>query len=118
MNETHEVISAFLDDEPFDSSELAEALSEPTGRDLLIDVIALRHLTRTEGKEAPSLADQKPWRASLRALAAVAAVLVALVGAYLVGARRSEMAMSAAPPATRVVQAPAAWQDVPPGRMR
>ena len=39
MNNTHDVISAFLDDEPFDSSTLAEALSEPAGRDLLIDLI-------------------------------------------------------------------------------
>jgi len=28
------------------------------------------------------------------------------------------VAMSEAPPATRVVQAPAAWQDLPAGRMR
>jgi len=44
-------------------------------------------------------------------------VLVALVGGYLVGARRTESRMSAAPPATRVVQAPAAWTVVPAGRM-
>ena len=118
MSDTHEVISAFLDDEPFDSRTLAEALSEPAGRDLLIDLIALRHLTQIEGKDASPLRDRKPWRASLRALAAVAAVLVCVVGGYLVGERRSEIAMSAAPPATRVVQAPAAWQDVPAGRTR
>jgi len=118
MSEPHEVISAFLDDEPFNSSELAEALSNPAGRDLLIDLIALRHLAQTEGKAAPALTDPKPWRSSLRAILAVAAVLVALVGGYLVGERRHEVAMSAAPPATRVVPAPAAWQDVPVGRMR
>jgi hypothetical protein len=118
MNDPHEVISAFLDDEPFNPTQLADALSEPAGRDLLIDLMALRHLANTEGKTAPALTDRKPWDSSLRALIAVAAVLVALVGGYLVGDRRSEAAMSAAPPATRVVQAPAAWQDVPAGRMR
>ena len=118
MSETHAVISAFLDDEPFDAGELAEALSEPAGRDLLIDLMALRHLVQTEGKATPASADRTPWRSSLRALAAVAAVLVALAGGYFAGQRRSEVAMSAAPPATRVVQAPAAWQDVPAGRMR
>jgi hypothetical protein len=118
MSDTHEVISAFLDDEPFNASRLAEALSEPAGRDLLIDLIALRHLLQTEGKEVTGLIDQKPRRSALRAFVAVAAVLVALVGGYLVGARRSELATSTAPPPTRVVQAPAAWQDVPAGRMR
>lgn len=118
MSDTHEVISAFLDDEPFDSRELAKALSEPAGRDLLIDLIALRHLTQIDGKEASPLRDRTPWRSSLRAIAAVAAVLVALVGGYVVGERRNEEARSVAPPATRVVQAPAAWQDVPAGRTR
>ena len=118
MSDAHEVISAFLDDEPFDSRQLAQALSEPTGRDLLVDLVALRHLVRTEGIDASALRDQKPRRSPLRALVAVAAVLVALVGGYFVGQRRSDMALSAAPPATRVVPAPAAWQDLPRGRMR
>jgi hypothetical protein len=117
MSDTHEVISAFLDDEPFDSRDLAEALSQPAGRDLLIDLVALRHLTQTEGTEAPTLSDRQPRRSSWRALAAVAAVVVALVGGYLAGQRRSEVVMSAAPPATRIVEAPAAWKNVPSGRM-
>jgi hypothetical protein len=116
MSDSQEVISAFLDDEPFDANALAQALSEPSGRELLIDLLALRHLVRTEGKDVVAPSDRKPWRRSLRALVA-AAVLVALVGGYLIGQRRSESAMSAAPPATRVVQAPAAWKDVPSGRM-
>ena len=118
MNETHEVISAFLDDEPFDPSQLAKALAEPAGRDLLIDLIALRHLARSDDKEPHTLRAQKPWRASLRAIVAAAAVLVALVGGYLVGERRSETGLPGAPAATRVVDAPPAWQQLPPGRMR
>ena len=118
MSDTHEVISAFLDDEPFSASALAEALGEPAGRDLLIDLIALRHLTQADGRIAPARTDRKPWRSSPRALVAAAAVVVALVGGYLVGERRRDAAMSVAPPATRVVQAPAAWQDVPVGRTR
>jgi len=117
MSDSHEVISAFLDDEPFDSNALAQALSGPSGRELLIDVLALRHLVRTEGKEASALTAPTSWRSSLRALVAVAALVVALVGGYLVGERRRESVMSAAPSATRVVQAPAAWKDVPSGRM-
>ncbi len=118
MSDTHEVISAFLDDERFDSTVLVEALSEPAGRDLLIDLIALRHLAQTDGKDAHALNDHKSWCSSLRALAAVAAIFVALVGGYLAGAHRNSVAMSEAPPATRVVQAPTAWQDLPAGRMR
>jgi len=40
--ETYDVISAFLDNEPFDSVELARALAEPDGRELLLDLVALR----------------------------------------------------------------------------
>jgi len=117
MSEGYEVISAFLDDEPFNAIALAETLSEPAGRDLLVDLIALRHLTLAEGKDASALNSQQPRGFSWRALVAVAAVLVALVGGYLAGQRRSEVVMSVAPPATRVVQAPAAWKTVPSGRM-
>ncbi len=42
MSSTHEVISAFLDEEPFDSEELMDALSDPAGRALLIDLVALQ----------------------------------------------------------------------------
>jgi hypothetical protein len=118
MSDTHEVISAFLDDEPFDARKLAEALSESGGRDLLIDLVALRHLTQTESKEAAAAAVQKPRRPALHALAAVAAVLVVFVGGYLVGERRSDVLTSAPPAATRIVEAPAAWQELPSGRMR
>ena len=118
MSDTYEVISTFLDDEPFDANALAVALSEPAGRDLLIDLIALRHLTLADGKAAPAWTDHKKWRSSPRALVAAAAVVMALAGGYLVGARRRDVAMSVAPPATRVVQAPVAWQDVPIGRVR
>jgi hypothetical protein len=118
MNDTHEIISAFLDDEPFDASQLVEALSDRAGRDLLIDLIALRHLAQTDSKERDTSRDRKPWRSSLRAMVAAAAVLVALVGGYLVGERRSETGLPEVPAATRVVDAPPTWQELPPGRMR
>ncbi len=113
MNDTHEVISAFLDDEPFDPSQLAEALSEPAGRDLLIDLVALRHLAQTDDEEPHTSRDPKPWRLSLRSMVAAAAVFVALVGGYLIGERRSQFAVAEAPSPTHVVEAPAAWQNLP-----
>jgi negative regulator of sigma E activity len=118
MSDTHEVISAFLDDEPFDARLLMEALSEPAGRDLLIDLIALRHLAQPVENERSVSRNVKPWRSPLRAAMAAAAVLVALVGGYLAGERRSETSVREAPAATRVVDAPSAWQEVPAGRMR
>ena len=117
MSDSHEVISAFLDDEAFDANALARALSEPAGRELLLDLVALRHLVRADAKEATALTNPKPKHSTLRALVAAAAVFVALVGGYFAGVRRGESSMSSAPPATRVVQAPAAWKDVPSGRM-
>jgi hypothetical protein len=112
MNDNHEVISAFLDDEPFDASELAAALSEPGGRDLLIDLVALHHLVQAGGHEV-SVRQEQPPRTGFRAWAAAAAVLVALAGGYLVGERQSQAPESAPPAATRVVEAPSTWQTLP-----
>ncbi len=116
MNDTHDVISAFLDDEPFDSRQLAQALSEPDGRDLLIDLLALRHLAQP-GKAVVNAFEQKPRRSAVYGLVAAAAVVLALAGGYLVGQRQDGMT-SNPPPATRVVEVSAAWQDAPVGRMR
>jgi hypothetical protein len=118
MNDTHEVISAFLDDEPFEASRLVEALSDPAGRDLLIDLIALRHLAQTDAKDRHTSRERTPRRSSLRATMAAAAVLVALIGGYLVGERRSETGLRETPAATRVIDAPPAWQEIPAGRMQ
>lgn len=43
-----DVISAFLDNEPFDAQALASSLAEPGGRELLLDLIALRSLVQDE----------------------------------------------------------------------
>jgi hypothetical protein len=118
MSDASDVISAFLDDEPFDPGRLAEALGDPAGRDLLLDLIALRHLTQTDEREAAAFTAHASTRSALRPALAAAAVLVALAGGYLAGGYHREMALSAAPPATRVVPAPGAWQEIPLGRMR
>jgi len=117
MSDTHEVISAFLDDEPFDPSQLAEALSEPAGRALLLDFLAMRHLVQPPGHQVPASLEQRRRPARLKAFLAAAAVFVAVAGGYLVGQRAGVVA-SEAPPASRVADAPAAWQEVIPGRMR
>ena len=51
--DTHEVVSAFLDDEPFEPADLARALADPGGRQLLLDLVGLRALVRDEPIAAP-----------------------------------------------------------------
>ena len=48
----HEVISAFVDNEPFDANALATSLAEPGGRELLLDMLALRAVVQEEGSGA------------------------------------------------------------------
>jgi hypothetical protein len=115
MSSTHEVISAFLDDEPFDPQALVAALSDPAGRALLIDLIALRRIVQP-ADAAPTIRRAtvvwgRPWRAA----AAAAMLCLALAGGYLVGERRAVTTPSEAPPATRIVEA---VPFVPSGGMR
>jgi hypothetical protein len=104
MSSTHEVISAFLDDEPFDPQELANTLSDPTGRTLLIDLIALRQIVQLTDA-APAISAANPVRRPWRLAAAAAALFFALAGGYLVGERRAVATSSEAPPPTRIVEA-------------
>lgn len=108
MNDRYEIVSAFLDDEPVDANQLAQALSEPEGRALLLDLLALRHVVQ------PSSASVESKRRSpLRILVAAAAIVVALLGGYFAGQFRSEAARAAAPSPTRVIEAPGDWQALP-----
>ena len=52
--DNHDVISAFLDNEPFDAAALAQSLADPRGRELLLDLVAVRTLVRDESIPAPS----------------------------------------------------------------
>ena len=108
MTDTHAVISAFLDDEPFDAAELAAALSDPAGRTLLIDLVALRHIVQPDEPAATAAAGT--FRSRWRPLLATAAMLVALAGGYVLGDRRSAVESSEPPAPTRVVQE-TTWQS-------
>ena len=104
-SKSQEVITAFIDDEPFDAQALVEALSAPAGRELMIDLVALRRLVQpTEDAQAIRTAD--PVQHRPRRLAAAAAVLLTtLAGGYLIGERRAASTPAEAPPPTRVVEA-------------
>ena len=105
--ENADVISAFLDNEPFDPVALARALAEPCGRDALIDFIALRHVVNEEAALEPK-SSAAPPRSRWRGLVAAAAVITALAGGYAVGRGQTGSESTSddisAPQPTRVVE--------------
>jgi hypothetical protein len=107
MSQTHEVISAFLDGEAFDPAALGEALADPDGRTMLIDLLALRHLVAASPDVSAVV---RPRRAPRRTLAVAAAALVlATFLGYSLGGRRAAAA-DVAPTPTRIVQPTTGWQ--------
>ena len=106
MNRTHEVISALLDNESIDPQELAAALSDPAGRQLLIDFVALRHVVQPADAVPPIRAVDRPRR-PWRVVAAAAALFLALATGYVAGDRQggATSPSNEAPRPARVVQA-------------
>jgi hypothetical protein len=78
----HDVISTFLDNEPFDPRELSASLGTPEGRDLLLDLIALR--TVVQPAAPASVNAPAPARVIHWSVAAAAAVVL-LASGYLAG---------------------------------
>ncbi len=122
MTQTHEVISVFLDDEPFDAAELRAALEDPTGRELLIDLVALRQMAQLTVPE-PAIASERPARVRVpwRWLLAAAALIVAVAGGFFAGRHLNQPAelASTAPAATRTIDIRSAeWQEAPAGAVR
>jgi hypothetical protein len=109
-----EVISAFIDNEPFDSEELANALATPEGRDFLIDAIILRRLTRSTDQAVASTSKSTIGRR----LSLVAAVILAAVASFQLGQRHGLNATIRAPEPTRVISGGLAWQNPPRGGIR
>jgi hypothetical protein len=103
---TQEVISAFLDNEPFDANELAHALAEPGGRELLLDLMALRAVVQEDSAAGATPVVIRTAARQRRRWAAVgfaAATLLFGVGSIL--------AVKALRPGT---SSPSAEADVPP----
>jgi hypothetical protein len=78
-----DVISAFLDNEPFDAGELASVLSEPDGRATLLQLIGLRHIVQPSASDARTAlpARRRPLVRWLQA----AVVLLAVGAGYALG---------------------------------
>jgi hypothetical protein len=101
-----DVISAFLDNEPFDADELSAALADPAGRAALVDLIALRQLVHDDAGTMP-VVHARPRR-SWRLMAAGIALPIALVAGYGLGwraaaAQAPDVAAEAPPAPTRVI---------------
>lgn len=111
MNSNHDVISAFLDDEPFEPRALAEALAHPAGRDLLVDFVLLRYIAQLQ-ESAGGVAPRPETRSRPLYLVAAAAVVVALLGGYQLGQRQATEDSIRPPAPTRVVQSEPVWQEL------
>ena len=102
---THEVISAFLDDEPFESADLAAALADPEGRRLLLDLMALRTLVRSDPLGPPAhhapLAISRPKWIAVGFLAA--SVLFGAGAAWLLPSRLRNPTDDVPPTPTHVI---------------
>ena len=118
MNEMDSTISAMLDDEPVDATALAAALETREGRELLIDLIALRHLVQAPAASPVRTMMRRPQY--VQRLVAAAAVVIAAISGYAIGERRggADAAVAAAPSPTRVVESSATWQPLPPGGLQ
>jgi hypothetical protein len=81
MTDTYEVIAAFADGERVDADRLKQALSEPAGRDYLIDVLALGEVVNMN--EPRRFAVPRVRQARRRWLAAAAALFVIAGGPFL-----------------------------------
>jgi hypothetical protein len=103
----HEVISAFLDNEPFDVRELGDALADPNGRELLIDLIALREIVQPEPAIVPAPARS---RTAVRVAVAAAGLVLAMGIGYQIGTAADSVA-TAPPEPTRVVVSDEPWRD-------
>ena len=115
MTSNHDVLSAFLDNEIFDPQELRAALDDPAGRELLIDLLALRQLAHPGSTVAVSPVSSAVAGPARRWWVAAALVL-AVTGGFLTGRFFSPPSSITAPAATRVVEMPnTAWHDVNAG---
>jgi len=115
MHTNCDVISAFIDDEPFDADALESALATVEGRRFLIDAIALRGLARSDNAVAVVVKSKSPLG---RQLLVAAAVILAAVVSFQFGQRQGLNETVRAPEPTRVIAAAPAWQEDSTGGRR
>jgi hypothetical protein len=110
MDASHEILDAFVDGEAVDPEALKRALSDPAGRDYLVDAWLLRGLVQDEIASEIAMPHTRASGGLRHWLIAASVAAVCLVGGYLAGARYANVIVPrpstpAAPPET--VTAPA-----------
>ena len=110
MTDHLDVVAAFADGEQVDANALKAALADETGREYLVDLLALRGLV-SEAPAPRTLAIEPPRRSAAWRLLPVAALLVAGVsGGFAIGRQTTgSIAPEPAPPAPVVTA-----QAIPP----
>lgn len=109
----HDVISAFLDNEPFDPRELSASLATPEGRDLLLDLIALRAVMQPA--EPMPVSTPARGRVFHWGFAAAAAALM-LASGYVVGRQFAPDPVASQATATITAPEPTAVFEFEPGK--
>ena len=112
MTDSHEVIAAFVDGERIDSARLKEALADGSGRDYLVDVLALRELM-SEQNPVPSPLPRSMDRRLRWGVAAAAMILVSAIGGYLAGQRHETFSRETRPNVETTTVPPAAVMAPP-----
>jgi hypothetical protein len=87
MTDTFEAVAAFADGETVDADALKEALSEPAGRDYLIDLLALRDVVNMD---QPRRLTARRARTSRRRWLAAAAVFLLVAGGTFITFRNMD----------------------------
>jgi hypothetical protein len=119
-----DIIAAFIDGEPVLPEALTDALARAEGRELLIELLALRDIVAIDWTAAaPAAASVSPRARPWFALASAAALALAAVGGYAAGMRHASDRMTALraervvdnPPAPTVVVTVDRWQETQKG---
>ena len=87
MEQSYEILDAFVDGEAVDPSALKLALSDAAGRDYLVDAWLLRGLVQDELASESVTPRPRPRSSSRSWLIAASLAGVCLAGGYLAGAR-------------------------------
>ena len=101
MEQSYEILDAFVDGEPVDPAALKLALSDAAGRDYLVDAWLLRGLVQDELASESATPRARPRSASRSWLIAASFAGGCLVGGYLAGARFAGVLVPQPAPAAR-----------------
>jgi hypothetical protein len=100
MDASHEILDAFIDGETVDPAALKRALSDPAGRDYLIDAWLLRGIVQDEIASETAQPQSRGGSPVRSWLIAASLAGVCLIGGYVVGARFAGVIVPAPAPAT------------------